>query len=216
MNIPEFVTFTGVDVFTDLYRLVALSRKYPVEWGVLVGGRLTKAKYPSLARIEEMNHLGHMHDIRCSLHLCGIFAMRAKVGIEPTFDRRGFRRYQINSHQYDQDDLRTLAKAWQADIIYQDRDEEQISSDHLDRVFPLYDCSGGRGVLPRNWPPQFELDQGIVGYAGGIGPDNVEFVLGRIMAKRFWLDMESSLRDENDRFDLDRCQRVLEKIYGIR
>ena len=35
MRLPEFVTFTGVDNRTDTNRLIALSHKYPIEWGIL-------------------------------------------------------------------------------------------------------------------------------------------------------------------------------------
>ena len=32
---PHFLTFTGIDADTDLDRVHDLSRRYPLEWGVL-------------------------------------------------------------------------------------------------------------------------------------------------------------------------------------
>lgn len=60
-----------------------------------------------------------------------------------------------------------------------------------------------------------------MGYAGGIGPDNVLEVLGDIllangiMDRPTWIDMETGVRDEHDRFDLARVQRVLEQVAKV-
>ncbi len=35
MRKPEFITLTGLDDRTDLDAAIALSEKYPIEWGVL-------------------------------------------------------------------------------------------------------------------------------------------------------------------------------------
>src|ERR1035437_7431704 len=68
---PKFVTFTGVDDKTDLDKLEDLSAWYPIEWGVLVGGRLGSNRYPT--NIERLTN----RTIRFSLHMCGEYAQAA-------------------------------------------------------------------------------------------------------------------------------------------
>jgi phosphoribosylanthranilate isomerase len=57
-----------------------------------------------------------------------------------------------------------------------------------------------------------------MGYAGGIHPKNVLTVIERIEAftpEPFWIDMETGVRDKDDRFDLARVREVLEKVKGV-
>ena len=74
----------------------------------------------------------------------------------------------------------------------------------------LFDPSGGRGIEPFRWP---STPLGVrMGFAGGINPHNVLGVLDDIGLRPdpFWIDMESGVRDTNDRFDLGRVRAVLE------
>jgi len=78
----------------------------------------------------------------------------------------------------------------------------------------LMDASGGRGRSPDNWPRPIT---GVAcGYAGGIGPDTIEADLDRIAGAVgdgvIWIDMEGRVRDEVDRFDLDRVETVLRAV----
>lgn len=78
----------------------------------------------------------------------------------------------------------------------------------------LHDASGGLGKRPGTWPAPIA---GVLnGYAGGIGPDNVietlealEQIVGR---GHIWIDMEASLRDAEDAFDLPAIDRMLQEI----
>jgi phosphoribosylanthranilate isomerase len=55
-----------------------------------------------------------------------------------------------------------------------------------------------------------------VGYAGGLGPDNVEAAVGVIGAEStYWIDMESRIR-EDDRFSLNLVEKVCVAVYGVR
>jgi phosphoribosylanthranilate isomerase len=80
----------------------------------------------------------------------------------------------------------------------------------LDAV-PLYDKSGGVGVVPDKWPSAMA---GIYsGYAGGLGPDNLGNELQAISEAagegRFWVDMETRIRTSRV-FDLATVRRCLE------
>jgi hypothetical protein len=80
-------------------------------------------------------------------------------------------------------------------------------------VSMLVDESKGTGAAPsKSWPCP-------LGYAGGIGPHNIQTILESVVAaadgKSFWIDMESSLRsikNGNDVFDLDKCYQVMESV----
>ena len=55
------------------------------------------------------------------------------------------------------------------------------------------------------------------GYAGGLNPDTIGDALAAIAARvpdgqPYWIDMESGVRTD-DRFDLDKCERVLIQAY---
>jgi len=55
----------------------------------------------------------------------------------------------------------------------------------------------------------------MCGYAGGIGPDNTATVAAAAVGSGpFWLDMESGVRDRDNRLDLGLCRRVCEAVYG--
>jgi hypothetical protein len=89
-----------------------------------------------------------------------------------------------------------------------------VSSDRSN-VYLLCDPSGGRGK-ESEWVyyyPNMKTD--MVGYAGGIGVDNVEEKLSKIAENTFadfWIDMESKVRDDRDWLDLDAVETVLEKV----
>jgi len=85
----------------------------------------------------------------------------------------------------------------------------------------LVDESKGTGVLASSWPtPPNGYN---IGYAGGIGPDNVKSVLTDIMSvakgRDVWIDMESSLRtvlkDGADVFDLGKCYKCIEVVCEL-
>ncbi len=60
----------------------------------------------------------------------------------------------------------------------------------------------------------------LVGYAGGLKPSNIAQQLPLIAAAAgdgpYWIDMESGVRDADDRFDLGKCRAVCEAVYRSR
>ena len=81
---------------------------------------------------------------------------------------------------------------------------------------PLYDLSGGAGIVPDSWPVQVP---GIYsGYAGGLGPGNVLAEVERINKSAredglAWIDMETKVRTPDDsRLDCGAVERVLTQM----
>ena len=92
----------------------------------------------------------------------------------------------------------------------------QSRGDGLNAV-PLYDLSGGAGVLPSKWPRQ--QDGVYTGYAGGLGPRNVLDQIEKIREVangRIWIDMETRVRTEDDaRLDEFLVIQVLEQCESV-
>lgn len=78
-----------------------------------------------------------------------------------------------------------------------------------------FDASGGRGIAPASWPAPPAGPKVRVGYAGGLGPDNVAEVIGVLkQSPGAWIDMETRIRNEQDAFDIGLCRQVCEAVYG--
>ena len=165
-----------------------------------------------------------------SLHVCGKWVREICAGNwTPLFTNMGpllgmGNRVQLNFHAYQHlltpeflgaAQSRCKEQGWQ--VIFQcDGVNDQLASIASDAgldAVPLYDKSGGAGVVPDSWP---EAMKGIYsGYAGGLGPDNLESELPAIEAaageERFWIDMETKIRTaDNKTFDLDAVRKCLE------
>lgn len=214
--------------------MIELSDRYPgkVEWGILLSeSRQDSARYPSQLTVAEMCDVFDRHEAakpagkrteRLSAHLCGNLARVANsFGLErstaaersllrqwlhPIFDR-----VQVNTTSLNPGAVARFGLAQHVTPIGQWRSLEQPSTRS---IAWLFDRSGGRGVRPAEWPKRRDSDP-LFGFAGGIGPDNVMDILERIDARGpYWIDMESGVRDDSDRFSLERCADVLGQIYG--
>jgi len=202
--------------------MIALARDYPIEVGILYSESRTgqDARYPAFDT-PMLNAIGEMigQGVRLSLHVCGTLAQKAndtyfspwagKTAFD-TIVSALFQRMQFNipaGVRLNTNNLRTSAIRSGARAIVQCRDAHPVD----DAVDWLFDPSGGRGVLSSHMPIQNNHDQ-LVGYAGGIRPDNVRRVLDMIQAGMYWIDMESGVRTQNA-FDPELCQQVCKAVY---
>ena len=204
---PRWVTFTGLDERTDMARVAALTRAYPVEWGVLFGGRLGKNRYPPRSVSDAAVKLG----IPLSMHLCGPRAAEANEGTPPA-SYHGFSRIQVNraQGQYDLDAMARVSRHTLKTVVVQHRTARFPPS--AAGVQWLQDTSGGKGRTAAFWAIPDTPEQ-LVGYAGGLNPDNVADAVARMPAKNFWIDMETGVRTD-DWLDLDKCEAVCRAVYG--
>lgn len=222
------VTITGADDDVDPAALEDLSREFPfVEWGIL---RSTKRegtpRYPSRKWVRAVLRLADIN--RISLHLCGEDARQAQRGIFNSVVQL-FNRIQINGYKLADGPIGLKQGASQlahgVTLILPFNDEANAVSVATDAAtIPgaeiLFDPSGGRGVEPFRWATAPARVRGVVdvrmGYAGGIGPDNVVDVLRNIgPVLPTWIDMESGVRTD-DKFDLAKVRRVLEQVAMVR
>jgi hypothetical protein len=208
---PSFITFTGVDEYTDAAGLVELANDYPVEFGLLFSpsrqGR--EPRYPAIHTIE---WLTDELPLRWAAHLCGGDARNWLYEDRCEHDLSDFHRVQINTADPNiQPSLigNQAAKRNLRAILQCRGPFPRVAS-----VDVLFDASGGRGISPDSWPSPTRTT--FCGYAGGLGPANVAQAVAVIgqLADRYWIDMESGVRDERDHFSLRKCRAVCEAVYG--
>lgn len=211
---PEFITFTGVDDDTDPAGLVQLADDYPVEFGLLFSPKRqgVEPRYPKLTTIE---WLTEELPLRWAAHLCGADARSVIYDDCCQHDAllTQFHRAQINTADPAANPGRIAGWAARRNLraILQCRD----GFPRVAAVDMLFDTSGGRGIYPNGgWPSA--VNTTLCGYAGGLRPDNVAQAVAAINggATRYWIDMESGVRDERDRFSLEKCRAVCEAVYG--
>ena len=179
-------------------------------------------------------------------HLCGERVNEVLIGKDEfvsTLPSFGFKRVQINATAVNGVDTSNLSGSVPAlakviscfpeiEFILQKNEETRPLCDGLleselehcgpegklpPNVTMLVDESKGTGVLASYWPsPPEEYD---IGYAGGIGPENISSVLEKVIiagkGRSVWIDMESSLRSTKngkDIFDLDKCYKCIEAV----
>lgn len=231
------VTITGIDIYSNLSRLDALQQRFPfVEWGVL----LSKTKEGKDNRYPPPEWVTDLIATRLHIagHVCGLWARDIAEGGDLFLrDRRElgwlelFRRVQLNvSHVLDEihspyhqfhEAVQKIQRAGVARVILQVKNlYPSVLTPILDRVDFLFDCSGGRGILPDHWPTPVHAashsDRKLLpncGYAGGLDPDNLPGQLPLMLkaseGQPVWIDVESGVRT-SDVLDLDKVERFLE------
>jgi hypothetical protein len=229
------VTVTGVDHFTNRQKL---SKNFPfVEWGVLLSrSKMGKeSRYPSRTWIEELYAFKLDNPtLRFSGHLCGQWARSFAANVKQFHEEAGallllFDRLQLNiSHILDDINKDDLIAAINDPALGKCRVIVQVGRRGIPHwwqlssfmnVDCLFDCSGGRDILPDWWPHPVAIDKGNrvlldnCGYAGGLTPDNLQDQLPHLEhaseGQPIWIDVESGVRT-SDVFDLDKVQRFLD------
>lgn len=214
------VTITGADDNTDPLEMLDLALAYPfLEFGILVSrSREGSPRYPSRQWQERL--LKSAHRMSLSMHVCGgwardFFMADLDWGEIPPI-HAAVRRIQVNGTPKGTDIY--MPRADQQIIVQYPRAAAYMAECRECRIncAPLFDESGGEGRQVRVWSDIPDCD--YVGYAGGIGPDDVAETVGSIMTFRkgpFWIDMEGRVRDFEDRLDMRKVKRVLGICEGI-
>lgn len=227
---PYLVTITGADDDVDPRELVALSARYDfVEWGILFSRKRGRPRFPSVDWVDELVRASarDVRPPRLSAHFCGTCTRETLqgspwwvLGLDVLF-----KRVQLNGFAPTQEVVDLMHAHPAVEYILQARDEATLraAAEVAGRLYTsavvvsaLWDVSGGRGVEPDTWPdaPRIEAAALPLGYAGGIGPETVDAVLAALESKEheFWIDMETGVRDDTDKFDVSRAQAVLDCV----
>jgi hypothetical protein len=249
----RYVTITGADDKTPPRSLVKLAKDFPfVEWGLLLSRTRTglEPRYPSLNWLSEVSN----YEVNKSVHVCGSLARETRtdplyVIITAKTLVGKIARIQLNvgrdlaawgacnlfkletTGNAERIQLILQTSSFRSDILTkfskQTLDNYHWGTAPLIIVNPaltvLHDASGGQGKRGQfdNPLPGWVLP----GFAGGLGPDNVEEALEEIervyprdenfAQDKFWIDMESGVRTD-DVLDLDKVEAVLKKCRAYR
>lgn len=226
------VTITGADDSVDPRALVSLSQDFPfVEWGILLSKTQEGGKrFPSERWMQEFALLSTDHSFVEPVHsagrLCGNWLRDCLKGANscPHYGLGIFERIQLNfpaERQIVEEGnflsvLRNLESSRRR-IIFQ---YDGVNTHLLDMALrngigaqALFDLSHGAGISPESWPKP--LDGVDCGYAGGLGPDNLDEMLLKISDvagnSKVWIDMETKVRSYGDQvFDLAKVIGCLE------
>ena len=231
MSILDRVTVTGADDNTSINDLVQISKRYPwVEWGILASkSNMGGPKFPSINWLMELKKTNEKHRMNISMHLCGKWLRDLCVEGDSSFALElpavGYKRLQLNFKslltQIDQNKLLAALKHLHAfhllpeiQFIFQYDDTVtsllETAVDHGINAVPLFDPSGGCGILPEQRPSA----KGYHGYAGGLSPGNIHEQLKKIKVitgcSPIWIDAETHLRrSDNSEFELNKVEMFL-------
>lgn len=222
------VTITGADDSTPAEKLIELSKEFPfVEWGLLFSPKKCGIpRFPSRSWRDTLRLCPGASELRLSAHFCGGYTRDTLKGenIWLNYLSDEYQRVQLNGFRHTVELVDMLLNKYYnvQEIILQARAKAGLgdvieTAAQLDlSLSTLWDPSGGRGVhMDEPWPepPRLQGKPFPMGYAGGIGPDNVQDVLGDLADREepYWIDMESKVRDQNNSLDLAKVRRVLEQ-----
>lgn len=207
-----FITCTGIDERTDLHAVADLAIP-GIEFGILLSANPEgRNRYPGIPwLLQAVNALRR----RSAIHVCGAEARRRLMAGEYDDFLRDVGRIQVNG-VVEWDDVVVLLRR-----LVRQRIVTQFTLANSSHAAPwtwygagrhdlLVDGSGGRGIRPDEWSSPATDKR--VGFAGGLGPDNLATEIRRIqpvMRQGWWVDMESGLRT-NDWFDIAKARRCIE------
>ena len=203
---PDFLSFTGLTLATDIGHVVEISKTFSenVEWAILVRNDDSNdthgGKFCSPQEVDKLLELGlpklalHIVDFTQSRTLWSAWKRRI----------REFSRIQLNGSEHLRENTR---------LEFHDVD---LIATHQAMEFPsdtrfswLFDRSGGTGLTPTLWPSY--AGDALVGFAGGLNLDNVQKAIQAIDATKYWLDMETGIR-VNGKVDPSLCEQVVQLV----
>jgi len=233
--IIDRVAMTGADDSMRPKDLLPISEKYPeVEWAILLSRRSAgEHRFPSFEWIELLNQTVKETPLRLAGHICGGWVREMLMGnFKILKDRPGlldpFQRIQLNfhafPHDFDPKFFDMLPKGKQYIFQIEDVNDKVFDAARAARIdaVPLFDTSGGAGIVPDKWPsPISDL---YCGYAGGLGPATMLEQLSKISSvvpadRKIWIDMERKIRSEDDSlFDLvkvEECLKLVREYFSM-
>lgn len=234
--ILDRVTITGADDSIDPKDLIPITQRFPfVEWAILLsksqeGKHRFPSKYWMFSFRDTIHDNKDIKDVKISGHLCGRWVRDVCEGNWNFCNEHPianichiFNRIQLNFHAHvhslDRDKflmgLQHLAEKYE--FIFQIDDVNNSIFDDAKAALisanPLFDLSGGAGILPASWPkPTSEY----CGYAGGLSPENIAQqleIISKVVGEkqRIWIDTETRVRSADDsKLDLDKVVKFLE------
>ena len=232
----KYVTLTGADDQIDPKDLGELSKEFPfVEWAILFSqSKAGVPRYPSYDWVKKLFKTQESYRMNLAAHLCGKWVDDVIKGhftflADPTH-YNAFSRIQLNMSSdrilgvLECEPLHQCVKKYGKEVILGGNYSRiSVSGAFFEEtgLFPLFDASGGKGILAKDWPQPFKNKSGealFCGYAGGLKPDNLSEQInkiGQVVDSAIWIDMETGIRTKSDNFDLAKCRQALEIVCEL-
>jgi hypothetical protein len=230
LNILNRITATGADDTTTLDFLVKTSKEFPmVEWGILVSKKHSgNPRFPSTEWILGLDHYtkGTKEPLNLSCHICGNWVKQLCFEGDISFIQELpmwiFKRIQLNFHaiihEINEPKFIDALKKFEQSVqfIFQmdavNNGILNVAKEAGINAVPLFDTSGGSGILPSFWP----VYEGYCGYAGGLSAGNIDDQIRNIamVADKgpIWIDAETHLRTaDNHALDEYKTKLYLER-----
>jgi len=212
-------TITGASNSTPTSMMQAFTERYPfLEWGILLSEKSItygSLRFPSLEWLDKLYRLPDRKRMSLSGHICGKWVRDICQGRWTILDELPcasmFERFQLNFHAiihtidtYDFTEGLKDPRLTGKQIIFQmDGVNDLILglAGDIISVAPLFDQSGGAGLLPDKWAL---CDRDFCGYAGGLSPDNITRqleIIAQVAGSKsnVWVDTETRVRTDDDR-----------------
>jgi phosphoribosylanthranilate isomerase len=208
---PYRLTLTGADERTSVRNLRALINMHPlVEIGILYSANPDgRPRYPSPQWIERT---AAALPQRCSIHICGGVARAQLLAGELNSLIQHADRVQVNGC-FPVAEAILLTRCVKTLITQHTLANVSLVASPAHNHQILVDSSGGTGERPPTW--ERPVTEKCVGFAGGLGPDNIALELPRIAqvaTGKWWIDMETNLRTA-DWFDTTKAVAVISAVY---
>lgn len=231
-SLIQGASITGADDQTAIAGLQTLSTTFPfVEWALLYVPRAGGARNPSRAWRDEF--FATPMQGSNAVHLCFKEPFEQLLKGELPSDLLVAKRLQlnINARAIDFTDREVLTVYKRAldlgpDVILQYQAAtaavvgeflQSLGPADQRRVHVLLDESRGTGTAPSEWTLPTAVVETYVGFAGGLGPDNIATALERFdnFNVPYWVDMETRVRTDNQ-FDPVKVRAVLQAVNNHR
>ena len=238
-KIIDRITVTGADDSTQHIFLFEVAKNFPmVEFGILVSRNSYGCpRFPSQLWLKRLNDLYKIYSIfshinpyvyklpQLSCHLCGQMVRdlcsEGNISFKDEIPIDIFNRIQLNFHSYlhlisRNKFVEALQKFPEKQFIFQfdgvNDEILEVAKDAGINAVPLFDKSGGAGIVPGEWP----IRNGYSGYAGGLSPENIDEQMKKIslvaQPGMIWIDAETRLRSRSDMiFDEDKVIEFVNK-----
>jgi hypothetical protein len=220
----RYVTITGADDAVSYNDLWSLHQQYPfVEWAILFSQTKSGvARYPTWEWVMGLMEFVKKHRMNLASHLCEKWVIEVLNGNCTFFESKEVRRFKRVQLNLGTDKLKKAVKSTQfiqaistiRKPVLMGGNYGGIDVDYWlfvdNGMYPMFDASGGKGVVSNDWHKPIDL---LCGYAGGLSPDNILAQLkslGQVVGDaEIWVDMESGVRTD-DKLDLDKVRQVLD------
>ena len=217
---PYLITFTGLDQQTDIDALNAIISPIPVEFAILFSAaNKGGVSYPKLEFVKDSVQ---KVKLPLAIHVCG--EMAREIFFEGGLNccLPFLSRVQINGKITPEDILKieSIIGINPVKIIIQyNNSNEEVLKKHISKesnIQILIDSSGGKGKVPKEWVAPSEFNNFEIGFAGGLSSKTIKEQLDKIKivanGKRFWIDMQKSLRNEENLFDLGKVKEIISLV----